>query len=298
MTNPLQRGLGQLLRSKVAGTDATTRAAEIWGTPGERWFAPTDPIWRVHDDASMYCGGIAALLLQSLHPLAMAGVAGHSGYRSDPWGRLQRTSDYIAATTFGTVETAERSIETVRRVHQRVRGRDERGRAYRADDPDLLRWVAIAEAYAFLRSHDRYGRQPLGPAERDRYVAQAGTLADRLGADPMPADWAGLLDALHDYRPELEVTDAARDAAEFLLTEPPLPGIARPGYALIAAGGVAVLPVWARRQLRLSAPTGWGRAAGRVATGTVRWGLAGLRDEPDRDRLRRDRPEEGAAVAD
>lgn len=298
MINPLQRGLGQLLRSRVAGPEAAERAAEIWGTPGERWFGPGDPIWRVHDDASMYCGGIAALLLQSLHPLAMAGVAGHSGYRSDPWGRLQRTSDYIAATTFGTVETAERSIETVRRVHQRVRGRDERGRAYRADDPHLLRWVAIAEAYAFLRSHDRFGRRQLGPAERDRYVQQAGELALRLGADPMPADWPGLLDALHDYRPELEVTDAARDAASFLLTEPPLPGVARPGYALIAAGGVAVLPVWARRQLRLTAPTAWGRTAGRVATGTVRWGLAGLRDEPARDRMRTGGLDPGTAVAD
>ncbi|OYO21949.1 hypothetical protein CGZ93_08410 [Enemella dayhoffiae] len=282
MANLLQRRLGAVLRARVAGPEAAARAQDIWGTPGPRWFGPNDPIWRVHDDASMYPGGIAALLLQSLHPLAMAGVAGHSGYRSDPWGRLQRTSDYIAATTFGTIETAEQSIDTVRRVHARVRGRDERGRAYRADDPHLLRWVAVAEAYAFLRAHERYGRGSLSESEKDTYVCQAGTLAVRLGADELPDSWAGLLDVLHEYRPELEVTDAACDAAAFLLHEPPLPAVARPGYALLANGGVALLPDWARRELGLADRVGLATLSGRIGTGTVRWGLAGLTDEPDR----------------
>lgn len=95
----MRRRFGLLLRAKVAGDDAAERARQIWGKPGERWFSRDDPIWRVHKDASMFVGGITTLLLQSLHPLAMAGVAGHSGYRSDPWGRLQRTSDYLAVTT-------------------------------------------------------------------------------------------------------------------------------------------------------------------------------------------------------
>ena len=102
----VQRRLGLALRARVAGDDAPARAHQIWGAEGERWFTPEDPIWRVHADASMFPGGLAALLLQSLHPLAMAGVAGHSGYKGDPWGRLQRTSHYLAVTTFGTVEDA------------------------------------------------------------------------------------------------------------------------------------------------------------------------------------------------
>ena len=113
-------------------------------------------MWRVHADASMFPGGVAALLLQSLHPLAMAGVAGHSGYKGDPWGRLQRTSHFLATTTFGTVEDAEATIARVRAIHERVRGRDPKGRPYRASDPHLLRWVHVAEAHSFLTAHQRY----------------------------------------------------------------------------------------------------------------------------------------------
>src|SRR6202042_2306225 len=96
---------------------------------------------RVHGDSDMFIGGIISLLLQSLHPLAMAAVAAHSGYRSDPWGRLQRTSLFLATTTFGTAEDAERIVARVRGVHRRVSGIAADGRAYRASDPHLVRWV-------------------------------------------------------------------------------------------------------------------------------------------------------------
>ena len=148
-----QRALGEVLRSKVAGSDAGERGLQIWGTPGQRWFVPTDSIWRVHEDAAMFPGGVAALLLQSLHPLAMAGVAGHSGYKGDPWGRLHRTSNYIAVVTYGTIPDAEALIAQVRGVHERVRGKDERGRPYRASDPHLLTWIHVAEIAAFLWTH-------------------------------------------------------------------------------------------------------------------------------------------------
>ena len=95
----LQRAAGTALRSRVAGEDAPERARVIWESEGERWFTPEDPVWRVHADAAMFPGGVTALLLQMLHPMAMAGVAGHSGYRGDPWGRLQRTRHYLASTT-------------------------------------------------------------------------------------------------------------------------------------------------------------------------------------------------------
>src|SRR6478672_4121908 len=140
----VQRQLGRMLRSKVAGDDAPARAQRIWGAEGPRWFTPEDPIWRVHADASMFPAGIRALLVQSLHPLAMAGVAGHSGYKGDPWGRLQRTSEFLATTTFGTVEAAQAQIDRVRSIHQRVRGKAPDGRPYAASDPHLLAWVHAA----------------------------------------------------------------------------------------------------------------------------------------------------------
>lgn len=233
----------------------------------------------------MYVGGIAALLLQSLHPQAMAGVAGHSGYKSDPWGRLQRTADYIAATTFGTHAIAEASFAKVRGIHARVRGKDDFGRDYRADDPELLRWVGTAEAYAFLAAHQRYARPRLSPGEADTYVAQAGVLAAELGATGMPADVAGLNATLTAFRPDLVATPAAREAARFLLREPPLPLVARPGYALLAAGAVALLPGWVRDALDLPLSPAAARlaeTAGRNATAVVAWGLAGLSDESAR----------------
>ena len=153
----VQRQLGVMLRSKVAGDDAPDRAQRIWGAEGERWFTPEDPVWRVHADASMFPAGVTSLLLQMLHPMAMAGVAGHSGYKSDPWGRLQRTSHYLATTTFGTVEHAEEAIAMVRSIHERVRGKDHLGRPYRADDPHLLMWVHAAEIDSFLRGYQTFG---------------------------------------------------------------------------------------------------------------------------------------------
>lgn len=281
----LQDRLHHALRSRVAGPDAASAAERIWRTPGPRWFTEDDPIWRVHADASMFPGGIAALLLQSLHPSAMAGVAGHSGFRGDPWGRLQRTSHYLATTTFGTIEHAERSVKIVRAVHRRVSGVDERGVAYAASDPHLLRWVHVAEVWSFLRAHQLYGARPLDVAGADRYVEQATVSGELLGGRDLPRTVAQLERALEGYRDELAMTDAARDAAAFLLREPPLPVVARPGYALIASGALGMLPPWASAMLDLPAGSGLrrsiARGAGVGATRLVRWGMsAAERHEP------------------
>jgi uncharacterized protein (DUF2236 family) len=287
LVSPVQRQLGLALRARVAGDDAPARAQEIWGKTGERWFGPDDPIWRVHSDASMFPAGLTALLLQSLHPLAMAGVAGHSGYKGDPWGRLQRTSHYLAVTTFGTVEDAEAAIAKVRRRHRAVRGEDPKGRPYAASDPHLLRWVHVAEAWSFLRAFQHYAEKPLTPDEADRYVAQSTRAAALLGATDLPTTVAELDGALEAFRPELESTPAAREATRFMLLDPPVPLVMRPGYGLIAAGAVGLLPGWARRSLKLPVVgpgTVVARRAGSLSTGLIRWGLAGL-DRPGRDEL-------------
>jgi uncharacterized protein (DUF2236 family) len=277
LTAQARRQLAGALRSRVAGEDARRKAERIWGAPGERWFTADDPIWRVHADASMFPAGIRALLLQSLHPLAMAGVAGHSGYKGDPWGRLQRTSEFLATTTFGTIEHAEQQIARVRAIHERVRGTAPDGRPYSASDPHLLTWVHVTEADSFLCSHQRYAVHPLTASEADLYVEQTALVASRLGVPDPPRTVAELSTCLESYRPELRSTAAAREAARFLLVHPPLPVVARPGYAALAAGAVAMLPVWARRPLRLP----WlpltervvGRPLGGVATATVRWAM-------------------------
>src|SRR5664280_963738 len=156
----VRRSVAIALRERVAGRDNAAKAAVIWDKPGQRWFTPADPIWRVHADASMFVAGVRALLLQSLHPLAMAGVAGHSGYKGDPWGRLQRTSFFLAVTTFGRAEDAEATIGKIRAIHARVQGVAPDGRPYAASDPHLLEWVHAAEIDSFLAAHQKYGRAP------------------------------------------------------------------------------------------------------------------------------------------
>jgi uncharacterized protein (DUF2236 family) len=223
----------------------------------------------------MFIGGIRALLLQSLHPLAMAAVAGHSGYRSDPWGRLQRTSYFLAVTTFGGASDAREAIARVQAVHQQIIGTAPDGRPYAASDPHLLTWVHIAEADSFLRAHARFGASPLDQAGRDGYVADMARIAVELGVPDPPRTEAELVDRIAQYRPELAVTSQAREAARFLLLSPPLPLIARGPYWMLAAGAVSLLPGWARQPLRLPRlPVTESlivRPAGHAMVRTIRW---------------------------
>jgi len=275
---PLRTGLAQALRARVGGDSFAEDSRRIWTDPGERWFAPGTAIHVIHQDAAMYIGGIRALLLQSLHPLAMAGVAGHSGFKSDPWGRLQRTSFYLAMTTFGPIDQAEAHIDKIRSIHERVRGKAFDGRPYRASDPHLLKWVHLAEIDSFLTAYRRFGGGDATDEMADEYVDQTALVAARIGVVDPPHTAAELASMLADYRPELESTVAARDAARFLLLSPPLPLASRPGYAMLAAAAVSTLPGGARRLLRLPriplADGVIGSGVGKAATSTIRWAMA------------------------
>lgn len=273
----LRQELGSRLFARVAGPEGSRRRDRVHATPGPRWFEDGSPIRRVHGDAAMFVGGLRALLLQSLHPSAMAGVAAHSGFKGDPWGRLQRTSYFLAVTTFGTAEDAEAMVRRVRAVHDRVRGTADDGMPYAASDPHLLTWVHAAEIDSFLTAHQVYGHRPLDRAGCDRYVAETAQVAEALGVVDPPRSHAELGALIESYRPELRSTPAAREAARFLLLQPPLPLLARAPYAAIATTSVELLPRWARRELRLPALP-WGeslmvRPVGRGVVGTIRWAM-------------------------
>ena len=277
MLTAVREQLGQALFRRVAGPDGPANRARIHDSPGPRWFAPDRPIRTVHGDASMFIGGLAALLLQSLHPLAMAAVAGHSGYRGDPWGRLQRTSTFLAVTTYGTAEDAQRAVDHVRSIHDRIRGTTSDGTPYHAADPHLLAWVHVAETESFLRAHERYGAHPLDPADYDLYVADTARVAEALGVIAPPRDRRELSERLAAYRPELHTTPEARAAARFLLLRPPLPLAVRPFYGGLAANAVALLPSWARGMLwlpRLPLVDDLAvRPTGQALTRTIRWAM-------------------------
>jgi uncharacterized protein (DUF2236 family) len=269
--------LGQALFRQVAGPDGPRHRQRIHFREGPRWFEPDSPITRVHGDASMFIGGLRALLMQTLHPVAMRAVSEHSGYRGDMWGRLHRTSAFLAVTTFGVADDAQQAVEAVRRIHERVTGTMPDGTPYAASDPHLLGWIHAAEADSFLRAHQVYGREPLDRVESDRYVAQIAEVGTRLGVVDPPRTVAELTEVLAAYRPELGGSPEAREAVRYVLLKPPLPLAARAGYGVLSAAAIGLMPAWTRAPLRLP----WlpvsertvVRALGGLATGTIRWAL-------------------------
>lgn len=229
-------------------------------------FGPDSVTWRVHSGRSMLVGGLRALLVQSLHPLAMAGVAEHSSYRTDPLGRLARTGRYVATTTYGTTAAAERAIAGVRAVHGRVRGVADDGRPYDARDPALLSWVHNVEVESFLVAYRTYGGG-LTDADADRYVREMRVLGLRLGADDLPVSAPGLHEWIASHR-EVRASAAAHDAVRFLML-PPLPVAILPTYGVIAAGAVELLSLRQRLLLRLPSVPGVETLAVRPATGAL-----------------------------
>ena len=275
--SPIRERLGEAIFHRVAGPDGAQHRDRIHFTEGPRWFEPGSPIIRVHGDASMFIGGIRALLMQTLHPVAMRAVSEHSGFRGDMWGRLARTSRFLAVTTFGTAQDAQQAVDIVRSIHDRITGIAPDGRPYDASDPHLLTWVHVCETDCFLRAYRRYGDGTLSAADADEYVAQTGRVATALGAVHVPASVAELAEMLEAYRPELASTPAARATARYLVVNPPLPVPARAVYLPIAGAAIGLLPRWARWPLRLP----WlpvteatvGRAAGVSVTRVIRWAL-------------------------
>ena len=274
--------LSEALFTRVAGPDGERHRARIHGTPGPRWFAPGSPITRVHGDAAMYVGGIRAVLLQTMQPQAMTAVAEHSGYRGDMWGRLARTSRFLAVTTFGTADDAQQAVDVVRAIHDRVFGDMPDGTTYSANDPRLLEWVHVAEIGSFLLSYQRYGPAPLDQAERDEYVAQTAVVARKLGTPHPPTTEAELAASIAGFRDELVATDHAREAVRYLIRHPELPLAARPAYAVLVAAAIGLMPEWTREPLGLpTLPLGHDRVAavlGRASTKAIRWATTGDRD--------------------
>ncbi|WP_206340108.1 oxygenase MpaB family protein [Blastococcus litoris] len=224
------------------GAPAWVRDIALVGT-GPGWFEPDGVVWRVHGDLSTLVGGVAALLGQGAHPLALAGVQRHSAYREDPWKRLAGTARWLVVSTFGSAELAEREAARVRGMHRRVRGTTDDGRAYSAGDPDLLRWVHLAFTDAFLAAQAAVGRDMgrFGPRWGDAYVKEWARSAEALGAVDLPTSESELAEALAEYAPLLEPVPA--DLLSFLSAPPGLGPPERVVYAgLSGAAAVLVSP--------------------------------------------------------
>lgn len=248
--NPLRR---HIERQVLGLTGLALGGVDFEHPPGDPGlFGPESAAWRIHGDFTcMLIGGISALLLQALHPLALAGVWDHSNFREDMLGRLRRTGQFISATTYGSHADAERLIERVRHIHQHIRGQAADGRPYSADDPALLTWVHVAEVSSFLKSHLRYLDPALPDAERDRYFDEIALVAERLGATDVPRSRAAVDSYLESIRPQLRCDERSREIVRVLLAAPAPSRLAEPFGRLMMQAGIDLLPDWAAEMLEL-----------------------------------------------
>jgi uncharacterized protein (DUF2236 family) len=239
------------------------------GDPG--LFGPHSAAWYVHGDPLMLVGGVSALMLQTLHPLAMAGVAEHSDFRERPYERLSRTASFVAATTFGSTEVTMSVIDSVKAVHTRVTGVASDGRPYAAGDPALLTWVHVAEVASFLEAHRRYHPRPLRGDDLDRYYDETAIVAELLGATQVPRSRAEV-DAYFDaIRPELGAGPEALTTIRWIQNPKRGSPPERAAYQFLVGAAVDLLPAWARGMLGL-------RRVAPVAIGVVRpWTWVALR---------------------
>lgn len=218
-------------------------------------FGPRSIVWRVNRDRVFPLAGMRSLMLQALHPLAMAGVAQHSGWRLDPFGRLAATSSYLVTTTYGDRASALAAAAWVRKVHVHVRGADpETGLPYSAEDPALLLWVHAAMVESVVTVAERYGRG-LDAQEADRYVAEMVRFAEIVGvpAEDVPSTVQGL----RDYMESVELrqaTPAAKDAIAVVMDPPGLDADSRSLWRDLARVAAGTLPEWASEMYGFPAP--------------------------------------------
>jgi uncharacterized protein (DUF2236 family) len=220
------------------------------------FFGPASIAWRISGDLSAPVAGLRSLMIQALHPLAMAGVDQHSDWRADPVGRLAATTAYLANITFGERAVAERAACRVRRIHERVTGVDnETGKPYAASDPALLLWVHAALVDSNIAARDLFGT-PLSGEEADRYVEEMVIAAQLVGVpvELVPDSRAALEAHLTWVRPQLVCTAAARESMAYLLDPPGLDEEVAEIWQDIREATLISLPRWARDEYGYTAP--------------------------------------------
>jgi uncharacterized protein (DUF2236 family) len=214
-------------------------------------FGPDSISWRIHSSPVLLVGGLRALIIQSLNPLAMAGIDQHSDYLRRPLSRLRRTADYVATVVYGDTPTAERAGEMVRKIHARVRGVDPiTGSTYSADDIETKLWVHCVEVHSFLAAYRTYGGR-LSDEEQDAYLAEQVRAAElmALPAELVPASRAAYRDFFEFMRPRLCVSKASQDAIH-LVVDPPKTRELLPhqvSLRMMASAAVAITPGYMRR---------------------------------------------------
>lgn len=234
--------LGERLRKLTGSTASLDEFANPSGDPG--LFGMQSMAWRVHEHfAAMMVGGVSSLMVQALHPRALAAVWDHSQFRTKLKDRLGRTAYFVAATTYGSEALARRVIQRVNTIHAHIKGVDLAGQAYCAGDPDLIRWVHLVEVGSFLAAYQTLARDPLTPAECDQYVGEMARVGYLLGAHDLPSTWDALQSQWQAHRPLL-VFDARAQATLQIIQNYPVDVWDQPFISCVLSVAKDIMPEW------------------------------------------------------
>jgi uncharacterized protein (DUF2236 family) len=240
--------IGKGLQNITGATSSLEAFKTPLGDPG--LFGPQSVVWKVHADFSaMMVGGLSSLMIQALHPRALAAVWDHSNFREQLKARLGRTALFVASTTYGGVELASKSIERVNAIHAKIEGLDQQGKPYKANEPHLLRWVHLIETVSFLNAYQHLALRPLSASDCNRYVVEMNKVGEMLGATHLPTTLQDLQHAVAQYEPELVFDNRTRETIQSIenyavgLTE-------KPFFALILKSSFDIVPHWLLQKLQ------------------------------------------------
>lgn len=245
------------------------------GDPG--LFGPQSVVWKVHADFSaMMVGGLSSLMIQALHPRALAAVWDHSNFRQQLKGRLGRTALFVASTTYGSLAMATQSIARVNAIHAKIEGTDQQGQPYKANEPDLLRWVHLIETMSFLNAYQHLAIRPLCLADCNCYVVEMNKVGQMLGATYLPNTLHELQQAIKQYESVLTFDQRTRETLQSIenysvgFTE-------RPFFHLILKSSFDIVPHWLLQKLQRTPEgclqTNARRLALQIASQPVQWML-------------------------
>lgn len=255
--------IGKGLQNITGASSSLEAFKSPLGDPG--LFGPQSVVWKVHANFSaMMVGGLSSLMIQALHPRALAAVWDHSNFREQLKARLGRTALFVASTTYGSVAMATQSIERVNAIHAKIEGVDLQGQPYKANEPDLLRWVHLIETVSFLNAYQHLTLRPLSMADCNRYVIEMNTVGEMLGASNLPNTLPDLLQAIEQYAPVLTFDQRTRETLQSI--ENYSVGFAeKPFFGLILNSSFDIMPHWLLHLLQRSPDACLAMNARRVA---------------------------------
>jgi len=267
--------IGKGLQNMTGASSSLEEFTLPVGDPG--LFGPQSVVWKVHANFSaMMVGGLSSLMIQALHPRALAAVWDHSNFRHQLKARLGRTAMFVAATTYGGVNLATQNIQRVNSIHAKIRGLDLNGQAYCANEPHLLRWVHLVETISFLNAYQHLALRPLSSSDCDQYVVEMNKVGEMLGATNLPMSFNDAKVAMKQYESELVFDQRTRETVQSI--ESYSVGFAeKPFFALILNASFDIVPNWILPKLQRQSDSclhiNTRRLALQIASQPVQWML-------------------------